>query len=158
VIINFSLTSALGLTLYGLLIIAFTYFYAQININPEETAKNFQKSSTFIVGIKPGKETEKYLVRTVNSVSTYGAFLLAFIATLPFILTFFGISQSAALGGTGLIILVSVGIDTTDQIKSRILAEQTKTHAKVTANLDKSYKINKDVDNKKRNKKEQQDD
>ncbi|AHK22434.1 SecY translocase [Candidatus Hepatoplasma crinochetorum Av] len=158
VIINFSLTSALGLTLYGLLIIAFTYFYAQININPEETAKNFQKSSTFIVGIKPGKETEKYLVRTVNSVSTYGAFLLAFIATLPFILTFFGISQSAALGGTGLIILVSVGIDTTDQIKSRILAEQTKTHAKVTANLDKSYKINKDVDNKKRNKKEQEDD
>lgn len=158
VIINFSLTSALGLTLYGLLIIAFTYFYAQININPEETAKNFQKSSTFIVGIKPGKETEKYLARTVNSVSTYGAFLLAFIATLPFILTFFGISQSAALGGTGLIILVSVGIDTTDQIKSRILAEQTKTHAKVTANLDKSYKINKDVDNKKRNKKEQEDD
>lgn len=158
VIINFALTSALGLTLYGLLIIAFTYFYAQININPEETAKNFQKSSTFIVGIKPGKETEKYLTQTVNSVSTYGAFLLAFIATLPFILTFFGISQSAALGGTGLIILVSVGIDTTDQIKSRILAEQTKTHAKVTANLDKSYKINKNVDNKKRNKKEQEDD
>lgn len=158
VIINFSLTSGLGLTLYGLLIIAFTYFYAQININPEETAKNFQKSSTFIVGVKPGKETEKYLTRTVNSVSTYGAFLLAFIATLPFILTFFGISQSAALGGTGLIILVSVGIDTTDQIKSRILAEQTKTHAKITANLDKSYKINKNADNKKRNKKEQEDD
>lgn len=152
VIINFSLTSALGLTLYGLLIIAFTYFYSQININPEETAKNFQKSSTFIVGVKPGKETEKYLTKTVNSVATYGAFLLAFIAVLPFILTFFGVSQSAALGGTGLIILVSVGIDTTDQIKSRILAERTKTQAKTKA--DKSYKIKKNNENKKNNKNE----
>ncbi|CRX36879.1 / secY / SecY translocase /:368145 Reverse [Candidatus Hepatoplasma crinochetorum] len=154
VIINFSLTSALGLTLYGLLIIAFTYFYSQININPEETAKNFQKSSTFIVGVKPGKETETYLTKTVNSVATYGAFLLAFIAVLPFILTFFGVSQSAALGGTGLIILVSVGIDTTDQIKSRILAERTKAQAKTKAKVDKSYKIKKETENKKNRKNE----
>ncbi|BDV03575.1 MAG: protein translocase subunit SecY [Candidatus Hepatoplasma scabrum] len=154
VIINFSLTSALGLTLYGLLIIAFTYFYSQININPEETAKNFQKSSTFIVGVKPGKETETYLTKTVNSVATYGAFLLAFIAILPFILTFFGVSQSAALGGTGLIILVSVGIDTTDQIKSRILAERAKTQAKVKAKTTKSYKIKKSSKNKDNAKKE----
>lgn len=154
VIINFSLTSALGLTLYGLLIIAFTYFYSQININPEETAKNFQKSSTFIVGVKPGKETEIYLTKTVNSVATYGAFLLAFIAVLPFILTFFGVSQSAALGGTGLIILVSVGIDTTDQIKSRILAERTKAQSKTKAKVDKSYKIKKETENKKNRKNE----
>lgn len=141
VIEHFSLTSPFGLTLYALLIIAFTYFYAHINIDPAETADNFQKSSTFIVGVEPGEPTRKYLSGIVNSVSTIGALELTIIAILPFVLTFFGVPQSVAFGGTGMIILISVAIDTWEQIKARAIAENTKKNLRVTTGQQKkSYK------------------
>lgn len=123
---NFALTSWFGLTIYGLLIFLFTYFYSQININPEETAENFQKSSTFIVGVKPGEETRKYLAQTINSMSFFGGLVLTFIAVFPYVLTHIGVPQSVAMGGTGMIIMVSVTIDTWDQLKARIIGEKTK--------------------------------
>ncbi len=138
VVTNFALTSPLGLTLYGLLIIAFTYFYSQININPEETAENFQKSSTFIIGVKPGEETKKYLTGVINSVATFGGFILAFIAMIPYFLTFIGVPQQVAIGGTSMIIATSVAIDTWDQLKSRAISEETKKQIR-TKNNEKKY-------------------
>lgn len=127
VIDNFALTAVFGLTIYALLIIAFTFFYASININPDETAENFQKSSTFIVGVKPGEETRDYISKTINSLSCIGALVLTSLAIFPYVLTFFGIPQSIAIGGTSMIILVSVAIDTWEQINARSIASNT-TH------------------------------
>ncbi len=127
VVDNFSLTSAFGLTLYALLVIAFTFFYASININPDETSENFQKSSTFIVGVAPGEQTRKYISRTVNSISCIGATELTLVAIFPYLLTFVGIPQAVTIGGTSMIIIVSVTVETWEQIKARVIAENT-TH------------------------------
>ncbi len=127
VVDNFSLTSAFGLTLYALLVAAFTFFYASININPEETAENFQKSSTFIIGVAPGEQTRTYISRTVNSVACIGATELTLVAIFPYLLTFAGIPQAVTIGGTSMIIIVSVTVETWEQIKARVIAENT-TH------------------------------
>ena len=134
----FDLTHPFGLTVYALLIIGFTFFYSQININPVETADNFQKSSTFIMGVKPGDDTERHIRRTLNSMSLIGATVLTFVAILPYLMTFVGIPESIAIGGTSLIILVSVGIDTWEQVKARALASQDKQYI-----LNKTRKFNK---------------
>jgi preprotein translocase subunit SecY len=83
---NFALTSTFGITLYALLIMAFSMFYSQITISPEETAENFQKSGTFILGVQPGANTEKYLTRVTLSMSMVGGAVLTMIAILPFLL------------------------------------------------------------------------
>ncbi len=144
IIDNFALTAPLGLTVYALLIIAFTYFYAHININPEETAENFQKSSTFIIGVKPGEDTRQYLNGVINSVSTFGGLILTMVAITPYLLTFVGIPQSITIGGTSMIIATSVAIDTWDQIKSRVIAEETKKQVKIQPNISKKN-VNKKV-------------
>lgn len=147
----FKLTHWFGLTLYALLIIGFTFFYSQININPEETAENFQKSSTFIMGVKPGKDTELYLRRTLNSMSFIGSIILTLIAIMPYLMTFVGIPESIAFGGTGMIIMVSVAIDTWEQVKARIVAGQEKQ------TLTKAKKVRKFGEVKTANQEEQKD-
>ncbi|BDV02619.1 MAG: protein translocase subunit SecY [Candidatus Hepatoplasma vulgare] len=148
---HFALTSWMGITIYALLIIGFTFFYSQININPEETAENFQKTSTYIVGVKPGEETRKYIAKTVNAMSLFGSFVLMIIAILPYLLTHIGIPQSVAMGGTGMIIMVSVSIDTWDQLKSRVIAERTKQRSGVNrkANVKKFGEV-KDIKKEKK--------
>ncbi|MFA6861037.1 MAG: preprotein translocase subunit SecY [Bacilli bacterium] len=112
-----------GPIIYAVLIIAFSYFYAQLQINPERVAENFQNSGTYITGIKPGTETEKYLSRTLDRITFLGAMSLTLIALLPIILTLSGAvsDSSLALGGTGLIIVVGVALEVNNQI-SGILA------------------------------------
>lgn len=101
--------------------IMFTFLYAQVQINPEQMAKNFQKSGTYIPGVKPGKETEVYIKRMLNRLSTVGAFFLTAVAVTPFLISkFTNLPSSLAVGGTGLIIMVGVALDTTKQIKGRI--------------------------------------
>ncbi len=126
IIQNFALTSWLGLSLYAILIVAFSFFYAQININPEETADNFKKSSTFVIGVKPGEETRKYLSGVINSITFYGSIALMLIAITPYLLTHLGVPQTIAFGGTGMIIMISVAVETWDQLKSRVVSERTK--------------------------------
>ncbi len=125
VIQNFSLTSPIGIIFYSILLILFTFFYAHININSIETAENFQKSSTFIIGVKPGKDTERYISKVVTRLSVIGAAELTILAIMPYLLTFIGIPRSIAVGGTSMIILVSVAIDTWEQIQARVIASQT---------------------------------
>lgn len=108
-----------GLILYIILIILFSFFYANMQINPAQLAENFQKNGSYIPGIRPGNETERYVKKVVNRVTCIGALALAFIAALPNVLTLtgvFGENSSLAIGGTGLIIVVGVALEISNQI------------------------------------------
>ena len=108
-----------GLIIYLVLIVVFTFFYANLQIAPEQLAENFQKNGSYIPGIRPGNETERYVRKVLNRVSVIGALSLALIAALPPILTMsgiFGDNASLALGGTGLIIVVGVCLELNSQI------------------------------------------
>lgn len=106
-----------GTIIYAVLIIAFSYFYSQLEINPERIAENFQNSGTYITGIKPGTETERYISKTLSRITFLGALSLTLVALLPLILTLSGaVPQSLALGGTGLIIVVGVALEINNQI------------------------------------------
>ncbi|WDA53667.1 MAG: preprotein translocase subunit SecY [Spiroplasma endosymbiont of Drosophila atripex] len=116
-----SLQSWPGISIFAIMTIMFTFLYAQVQINPEQMAKNFQKSGTYIPGVQPGKETEVYIKRMLNRLSTIGSFFLTAVAVTPFLISkFTNLPSSLAVGGTGLIIMVGVALDTTKQIKGRI--------------------------------------
>ncbi|WP_338969474.1 preprotein translocase subunit SecY [Spiroplasma endosymbiont of Labia minor] len=113
-----------GIGIYAVLTILFTFLYAQVQINPEKIAENFQKSGTFIPGVKPGKDTRVYLRGVVNRLSWVGSFALAAIAILPYIISkLTNLPSSLAIGGTGLIIVISVALQTYAQIKGRIIQQ-----------------------------------
>ena len=108
-----------GLIIYIFLTIAFTFFYANLQIDPQQIAENFQKNNSYIPGIKPGIETERYIRKVLNRVTVIGALALAVIASLPSILTLtgvFGDNSSLVLGGTGMIIVVGVCLELNNQI------------------------------------------
>ena len=113
--------------LYFLLVIAFTYFYTGIVFNANEIAESLQKQGGFIEGVRPGIQTEKYLTRTVNRLILFGSIVLGVVAILPFIAEYLlyhvaGVSGTQlSIGGTGLLIVVSVGLETLRQINSRAL-------------------------------------
>jgi preprotein translocase subunit SecY len=112
---------------YFILVIIFTYFYTGIVFNSNEIAENLQKQGGFIEGIRPGKSTEDYLSRTVNRLILFGSLVLGIIAVMPFgaeylLYNIAGISNSRlSIGGTGLLIVVSVGLEALRQINSRAL-------------------------------------
>lgn len=112
---------------YFALVILFTYFYTGIVFNSNEISENLQKQGGFIEGVRPGAQTEKYLSRTVNRLNLFGAIVLGLIAVMPFageylLYNFAGVSNSnLAIGGTGLLIVVSVAIEALRQINSRAL-------------------------------------
>lgn len=112
---------------YLVLVIFFTYFYTGIVFNSNEIAENLQKQGGFIEGIRPGKQTEKYLTTTVNRLILFGSLVLGLIAISPFIAEFLlyqfaGITgTNLSIGGTGLLIVVSVALETLRQINSRAL-------------------------------------
>lgn len=107
-----------GLIIYLVLTIAFTFFYANIQINPQQLAENFQKNGSYIPRIRPGNETERYVRKVLNRVTFIGALALAIIAALPAVLTLtiFKDYSQLALGGTGLIIVVGVALELNNQI------------------------------------------
>jgi preprotein translocase subunit SecY len=108
-----------GLIIYLVLIVAFSFFYANIQINPQQLAENFQKNGSYIPGIRPGNETERYVRKVLNRVTVIGAISLCIIAALPPVLQMtgvFGDNTSLALGGTGLIIVVGVCLEINSQV------------------------------------------
>lgn len=113
--------------LYFVLVIAFTYFYTGIVFNSNEIAENLQKQGGFIEGVRPGLQTEKYLSRTMNRLILFGSLVLGIIAVLPYIAEYLlynlvGIQNSnLAVGGTGILIVVSVALEALRQINSRAL-------------------------------------
>lgn len=113
--------------MYFLLVIAFTYFYTGIVFNSNEIAENLQKQGGFIEGVRPGLQTEKYLSRTMNRLILFGSLVLGIVAVLPFIGEYVlynltGIQNAnLAIGGTGILIVVSVALEALRQINSRAL-------------------------------------
>ncbi|CAI8822312.1 Sec translocon subunit SecY [Brevibacillus sp. IT-7CA2] len=119
---NFQVNQPLGMTLYAILILGFTYFYTFVQINPVQMAENMRKNGGYIPGIRPGKNTEVFITRTLNRLTLAGALFLMLIAILPF---FFGsianLPQSIYIGGTSLLIVVGVCLDTMKQIESQMI-------------------------------------
>lgn len=108
----FSLQTPVGVIIYGILVVLFVFLYSYIQINPEQIAKNFEKSHKFIPGIRSGYETEQHISRVLTRVNFFGAPFLAVIAVIPYVLSIvLHIPSSIGLGGTGIIIIVSVAIE-----------------------------------------------
>ena len=108
---------------FALLIIVFTYFYTAIIINPVQMAENLKLNNGFIPGVKPGKKTAEYIDTIMTRLTLPGSFLLAAIAILPAFARLFGVSMGFAqfFGGTSLLIMVGVILDTLQQIESKLL-------------------------------------
>ncbi|PKM89117.1 preprotein translocase subunit SecY [Candidatus Falkowbacteria bacterium HGW-Falkowbacteria-2] len=105
---------------YFLLVFAFTFFYTEVVFHPDRISENLQKQGGFIPGIRPGKPTAEYLSFTAHRIIFVGALFLALIAVLPLVMQYFTGLQSLAIGGTSLLIVVSVVIETVKQIQSQL--------------------------------------
>ena len=108
-----------GIT-YFVLVFAFTFFYTEVVFHPTQIAENLQKQGGFIPGIRPGRQTSEYLANTTYKIIFVGALFLAIIAILPLLMKYFTGVQSLAIGGTSLLIVVSVVIETVKQIESQL--------------------------------------
>lgn len=116
-------TSPLYNIIYVILIIAFTYFYTAITMNPVQMAEDMKRNNGFIPGIKPGKATADYLDNIMSRITLPGSLMIAVIAILPAFAGIFGVKQEFAhfFGGTSLLILVGVVLDTLQQVESHLL-------------------------------------
>jgi len=110
--------------LYFILVFAFTYFYTSITFEPNELSLNLQKAGAFIPGIRPGKETADYLSNIVNRINLGGGLFLGVIAVLPYIIEGLTKLPFAAIGGTSILIVVSVALETLRQIEAEISARR----------------------------------
>jgi preprotein translocase subunit SecY len=123
----FDHTKPVGMSLFVILIIAFTYFYAFVQVNPEKVADNLKKQGGYIPGIRPGKNTQEYLTRVLYRLTFVGALFLAFISILPvFFIKFAGLPQAAQIGGTGLLIVVGVALETMKQLEAQLVKRHYK--------------------------------
>ncbi len=103
------------------LIVVFSVFYSYIQMNPEQMTENLEKQSAYIVGVRPGKDTEEYLSRTILRTSFWGGLILAMIAALPYLLTnIANLSANLSLLGTGIIIVVSVFVQTYQSLSNKV--------------------------------------
>lgn len=116
-------TSVLYNVVFAILIIVFTYFYTAITINPTQMAEDMKRNNGFIPGIKPGKSTVEYIDTIMTRITLPGSIFLAIIAVLPAFAGFFGVQREFAqfFGGTSLLILVGVVLDTLQQVESHLL-------------------------------------
>ncbi|MCP3742265.1 preprotein translocase subunit SecY [Rossellomorea sp. BNER] len=123
----FDYTEPIGMAIYVALIIAFTYFYAFIQVNPEQMSENLKKQGGYIPGIRPGKNTQEYLTRVLYRLTFVGAIFLAAISILPiFFIKFAGLPQSAQIGGTSLLIVVGVALETMKQLEAQLVKRHYK--------------------------------
>lgn len=116
-------TSLLYNVVYVILIIAFTYFYTAITLNPTQMAEDMKRNNGFIPGIKPGRDTANYIEEIMSRLTLPGSLFIAFIAIMPALAGLFNVQQGFAqfFGGTSLLILVGVVIDTLQQIESHLM-------------------------------------
>ena len=106
--------------IYFILVVAFTYFYTAVVFDPHKISESLQKQGGYILGIRPGKNTSEYLYRIMNRITLSGAVFLGLIAVLPFVVQSFTNIGSISIGGTGLLIVVSVVIETIKQIQGQL--------------------------------------
>ena len=116
----FSSSAILGYTIYALLIFFFTIFYTFLQINPQKTAEDLQKKGAYIPGYRPGYETEQYLTKVLFNTTLIGALYLLVVASLPTLATMLGASSAIEIGGTSIMIVVGVAIETAHQISTDV--------------------------------------
>ncbi|NOU88170.1 preprotein translocase subunit SecY [Paenibacillus sp. LMG 31460] len=120
-------TAPLAIVLYVLLIIGFTYFYTFVQINPVQMADQMKKNGGYIPGIRPGKTTSTYLTRVMTRITLSGALFLSAISILPMLFGgLAGLPSSVRIGGTSLLIVVGVGLETMKQIESQLIKRHYK--------------------------------
>ena len=117
----FNPLGALYNTLYGVIIVFFTYFYTAVVLNPNDLAENMRKYGGFIPGIRPGKKTAEYIDRVLSRITLPGAIFLALVAVLPDIMIAWFKVPAVGFGGTSVLIVVGVALDTLQQIESHLL-------------------------------------
>jgi preprotein translocase subunit SecY len=118
----FDTRSLAYVALYFLLTVGFTYFYTAFTFKPDETAEQLRKNGGFIPGIRPGRPTQDYLARVVFRITVAGALFLGLVAVAPTVAgIIFPDLSSIALGGTGLLIVVSVVVETMKQIEAQLM-------------------------------------
>ena len=111
----------IGMIVYVVLIIAFTYFYAFVQVNPEKMAENLKKQGSYVPGIRPGEQTKKYITRVLYRLTFVGSIFLAVIAILPIIATkVMSLPQSIQVGGTSLLIVIGVAIETMKSLEAQV--------------------------------------
>lgn len=120
VLVSFSQTSVLYAVLYFILVFLFTYFYTAVTFDPEALATNLQKNGAFIPGIRPGVSTSQYISKVLSRITLLGAVFLGFIAVLPLIMRSLTGITAIALGGTALLIVVSVVLDLIKKVDAQI--------------------------------------
>lgn len=123
----FNYQQPIGFILYVVLIVAFTYFYAFVQVSPEKVAENLKKQGSYIPGVRPGVDTEEYLSKVLSRITFIGAIYLVVIAGLPIV---FGaitdLPSSVEIGGTSLLIVVGVAIETAKQIQTKTMDQKYK--------------------------------
>ncbi|MGM0904302.1 preprotein translocase subunit SecY [Mesobacillus maritimus] len=124
---TFDYTRPLGMIIYVALIVAFTYFYAFIQVSPEKVAENLKKQGGYVPGIRPGANTQEYLTKVLTRLTFVGAIFLAVISVLPvFFIKIAGLPQSVQIGGTGLLIVVGVALDTMKKLEGQLVKRHYK--------------------------------
>jgi preprotein translocase subunit SecY len=120
VLVSFSQTSVLYAVLYFILVFLFTYFYTAVTFDPEALSTNLQKNGAFIPGIRPGVSTSQYISNVLSRITLLGATFLGFIAVLPLVVRSLTGITAIALGGTALLIVVSVVLDLIKKIDAQV--------------------------------------
>jgi len=117
-------TTPVGFAAYMLIIILFCFFYTFLQINPEELSKNLNKQGGYIPGVRPGQETKEYISTVIGRITLIGALSIAVIAGIPIIFSSFidtGLPSSVSLGGTSILIVIGVALETYNQLESSLL-------------------------------------
>ena len=122
----FDSKSVVYCVVYFLLIIAFSYFYSAIQFNPIEIANNMKKNGGFIPGFRPGKPTSDFIAKVINKVTLFGAIYLAFVALLPVVIGAVIGNNQLAIGGTSVIIVVGVALETVKSLEAQMLMRHYK--------------------------------
>ncbi|WP_445478808.1 preprotein translocase subunit SecY [Lysinibacillus irui] len=124
---TFDYTKPVGMIIYVALIVAFTYFYAFVQVNPENVADNLKKQGAYIPGIRPGENTQTYLTSVLYRLTFVGAIFLTVIAVMPILfINFMNLPASVQIGGTSIIIVVGVALETMKQLESQLVKRHYK--------------------------------
>lgn len=127
IITHMMIDKPLGMVLYVLMIIGFTFFYTFVQLNPQQMADQMKKNGGYIPGIRPGKATATYLTRVMTRITLAGAIFLAVVSIIPvFFGSLAGLPRSVQIGGTSLLIVVGVALDTMKQIESQLIKRHYK--------------------------------
>src|SRR5699024_7882160 len=124
---TFDYTEPIGMVIYVILIIAFTYFYTFVQVNPEQMAENLQKQGGYVPGIRPGFNTETYLTRVMYRLTLVGSIFLAAVSVLPILLgKLANLPTAVQIGGTSLLIVVGVALQTMKQLEGQLVKRHYK--------------------------------